>query len=68
MPKKIRELKRMLRRAGWVQIPGGGKGSHSKWRHPRVQRKVTLAGKDGSDAKSYQESDVDNAVQEAESG
>lgn len=31
MPKKIRELKILLRRAGWVQV-SGGKGSHSKWR------------------------------------
>jgi hypothetical protein len=30
MPKKIRELKAMLRQAGWVEIEGG-KRSHTKW-------------------------------------
>src|SRR5215208_5227731 len=35
MPKKIRELKAMLRQSGWYLVPGGGKGSHTKWRHPK---------------------------------
>jgi predicted RNA binding protein YcfA (HicA-like mRNA interferase family) len=67
MPKKIRELKAMLRRAGWSQVPGGGKGSHSKWHHPNVWRNVTLAGNDGDDAARYQEKDVQQAVREASS-
>ncbi len=65
MPKKIRELKAMLRGAGWEQVPGGGKGSHTKWRHRNVSRVVTLSGKDGQDAKPYQERDVKAAVEEA---
>lgn len=65
MPKKIRELKAMLRRAGFEQVPGAGKGSHTKWRHRNIARKITLAGGDGDDAKKYQEKDVNNAVQEA---
>jgi predicted RNA binding protein YcfA (HicA-like mRNA interferase family) len=65
MPKKIRELKAMLSRAGFVQVPGG-KGSHSKWRHPRVSRTITLSGNDGSDAKDYQEKDVQRGIREAE--
>ncbi|HSZ59777.1 MAG TPA: type II toxin-antitoxin system HicA family toxin [Tepidisphaeraceae bacterium] len=65
MPKKIRELKAMLRRAGWEQISGGGKGSHTKWRHRKVGRVVTLSGNDGNDAREYQEKDVRNAVEEA---
>jgi predicted RNA binding protein YcfA (HicA-like mRNA interferase family) len=64
MPKKLRELKAMLRSAGWVQIPGG-KGSHSKWRHPQVPRRVVLSGHDGDDARRYQEKDVVRAVMEA---
>ncbi len=32
MPKKIRELKEMLRQSGFTQRPG--KGSHTNWSHP----------------------------------
>jgi predicted RNA binding protein YcfA (HicA-like mRNA interferase family) len=66
VPKKIRELKAMLSRAGFSQIPGGGKGSHSKWKHPNVARTIILSGNDGSDAKPYQEKDVQQAIREAE--
>ena len=68
MPKKIRELKGMLRKAGWIQLPGGGKGSHSKWAHAAVSRRVILSGNDGDDAKRRQERDVENAVSEATTG
>ena len=64
MPKKIRELRQMLRRAGWILIEGG-KGSHSKWMHPRVARHVVVSGNDGNDALRYQEKDVARAVREA---
>jgi predicted RNA binding protein YcfA (HicA-like mRNA interferase family) len=56
MPKKIRELKAMLLRAG-CQCESG-KGSHTKWSHPELANKLTLSGKDGADAKRYQEKDV----------
>jgi predicted RNA binding protein YcfA (HicA-like mRNA interferase family) len=65
MPKKIRDLKSLLRAAGWAEVAGGGKGSHTKWTHPRVPRRLTLSGKDGKDAKRYQEKDVARAVAEA---
>jgi predicted RNA binding protein YcfA (HicA-like mRNA interferase family) len=68
MPKKIRELKSMLRRAGWIEIQGGGKGSHTKWAHPRIARRVILSGNDGDDAKPRQQKDIDVAVREAEEG
>jgi predicted RNA binding protein YcfA (HicA-like mRNA interferase family) len=61
MPKKIRELKSLLLRAGFTCTPG--KGSHTKWFHPLLPGKLTLSGKDGNDAKSYQEKDVNNALQ-----
>jgi predicted RNA binding protein YcfA (HicA-like mRNA interferase family) len=64
MPKKIRELKAILRRAGWVMV-AGGKGSHTKWAHATVPRRLILSGKDGNDAKPKQERDVENAVREA---
>lgn len=60
MPKKIRELKQMLRKVGFSERPG--KGSHTNWIHPLYAGKVTVSGKDGSDAKPYQEKEVANAV------
>jgi predicted RNA binding protein YcfA (HicA-like mRNA interferase family) len=64
MPKKIRELNAMLRQAGWEMVAGGEKGSHSKWRHPNSQRRLTLSGNDGDDAQQYQQQAVTNAVKE----
>ena len=56
MPKKIRELKAMLLKAGC--ICDRAKGSHTKWSHSLLSYKITLSGKDGKDAKRYQEQDV----------
>lgn len=56
MPKKIRELKAMLRKAGFIPRPG--KGSHTVWEHPDLDDKLALSGGDGYDAKTYQEKDV----------
>ena len=60
MPKKIRELKSLLLKAGFIYE--SGRGSHTKWSHPLLPGKLTLSGKDGGDAKPYQEKDVDNAL------
>jgi len=60
MPKKIRELKSLLSKAGFTCLPG--KGSHTKWFHPLLPGKLTLSGKDGDDAKPYQEKDVNGAI------
>lgn len=60
MPKKIRELKSLLLQAGFIYRPG--KGSHTNWFHPLLAGRVTLSGKDGDDAKLYQEKDVNNAL------
>ncbi len=56
MPKKIRDLKAMLIKAGCISE--SGKGSHTKWKHPLINRKIVLSGKDGADAKRYQENEV----------
>jgi len=53
MPRKVRELKADLRRAGF--IPRTAKGSHTVWEHPLVAQKVTVSGSDGGDALAYQE-------------
>ena len=60
MPKKIRELKRLLKTAGFTVQPA--KGSHSKRTHPKLSQSIIIAGKDGSDAKSYLEKQVMNAL------
>lgn len=62
MPKKIRELKKKLRKAGFTSKPG--KGSHEKWVHALLAEHVVIAGKDGSDAKKYLEKQVDRVVKE----
>ena len=64
MPKKIRELKNLLLQAGFYYRTG--KGSHSNWYHPLLSDRVTLSGKDGSDAKPYQEKDVKNVLEKLE--
>ncbi len=62
MPKKIRELKKMLKKTGFQQV--GGKGSHTNWIHPLYSGKVTISGKDSKDAKSYQEKEVKKAIEQ----
>lgn len=64
MAKKIRELKSLLLKAGFTCR--SGKGSHTVWSHPLLPGKLTLSGKDGADAKPYQEKDVNTAIQKVE--
>jgi len=52
----------MLRKAGFQEIPG--KGSHTNWIHPFYLGKVTISGKDGSDAKVDQERETKQAIEE----
>ncbi len=56
MPKKVRELKALLGKAGFRWR--SGKGSHTVWEHPLADKSVTLSGKDGADAHRYQEREV----------
>lgn len=63
MPRKIRQLKADLRRAGFV-LTDRGKGSHEVWEYPAVTiASVTLSGRDGADARPYQERDVRLAIE-----
>lgn len=64
MPKKIRDLKQQLRKAGFQELPG--KGSHTNWIHPLYAGKITVSGKDGTDAKLYQEKEILKAIQQVE--
>ncbi|HDP95267.1 MAG TPA: type II toxin-antitoxin system HicA family toxin [Candidatus Aminicenantes bacterium] len=61
MPRKIRELIRDLKKAGFVDR--GGKRSHRNFTHPKGT-KITLSGNPSQDAKKYQERDVGRAIQE----
>lgn len=57
MPRKIRQLKRDLRRAG--AYLASEEGDHEKWKHRLVPDfYVEIAGGDGDDAKRYQEKSV----------
>jgi predicted RNA binding protein YcfA (HicA-like mRNA interferase family) len=60
MPKKIREIRKILRKAGFSAVQG--KGSHEKWIHPLLVEHIVVAGKDGSDAKAYLEKQVDQLI------
>lgn len=66
MPKKVRELKQLLQQAGFVLLPKRGKGSHSYWIHELLPKPIVLSGKDGGDAKPYQEQRVAEALKTIE--
>jgi predicted RNA binding protein YcfA (HicA-like mRNA interferase family) len=63
MPRKVRELIAELQRAGFKEIPGAGRGSHRKLVHPNYSGAVTVSGKLGDDAKSYQEKQIRRAIE-----
>jgi predicted RNA binding protein YcfA (HicA-like mRNA interferase family) len=63
VPRKVRELKADLRRAGFTEQRRRAKGSHAYFRHPLIPDGVTIAGSDGSDAQDYQEKQVAAALQ-----
>ncbi|MBP0000785.1 MAG: type II toxin-antitoxin system HicA family toxin [Cyanobacteria bacterium SID2] len=61
MPPKIRDLKKLLAKAGFVKI--SAKGSHTKWKHPSLSVVLIISGNDGKDAKRYQEKQVTEALE-----
>ncbi|MBW4690376.1 MAG: type II toxin-antitoxin system HicA family toxin [Lyngbya sp. HA4199-MV5] len=46
---------------GFSELPG--KGSHTNWIHALYAGKITVSGKDGADAKRYQEKEVREAIE-----
>jgi len=62
MPRKIRELIKDLKSAGFQEI-SGGKGSHRKYTHAEYAGAVTVSGKSGDDAKQYQEKRIGQAIE-----
>ena len=63
MPRKVRDIVAELLTHGFVEIPGGGKGSHRKFVHERFPGAVTISGRSGDDAKPYQEKQVRKALE-----
>jgi predicted RNA binding protein YcfA (HicA-like mRNA interferase family) len=47
MPLKVREVVRLLERAGWIEMRS--KGSHRHFRHPQRPVLVTVPGNDGKE-------------------
>jgi len=63
MPRKVREVIRELKKAGFADR--GGKGSHRNYVHPNVAKPVTISGNPGDDARHYQEKAVKLAIEES---
>jgi predicted RNA binding protein YcfA (HicA-like mRNA interferase family) len=62
VPRKIRELRADLRRAGFTI--DHQTGSHQVWKHPDLRGiGAVIAGQDGADAKPYQETQVRRVLQ-----
>ncbi len=65
MPRKIRDLLKDLRNAGFVLV-SGGKGSHRKFSANDGQVVTIIPGRDGDDAKPYLERQVQDKINEIE--
>jgi predicted RNA binding protein YcfA (HicA-like mRNA interferase family) len=63
MPKKIRQLIRELKMAGFIDR--GGKGSHRNFMHPSGVA-LTVSGRLGDDAKPYQVKSVREKIEESQ--
>lgn len=58
---KIRELKSLFKKAGFIYR--SAKGSHTRWCHPLLpEDPITISGKDGDDAKLYIEKEVNEKL------
>ncbi len=67
MPKKVRELKAMVAKVGYILQAGRGKGSHTFWKHPLLpEEPLTIPGKDGDDAPLYLERGIQRVLKKLE--
>lgn len=67
MPRKIRQLLKDYRKAGFEIVKGAGKGDHRKLRHDKFPGAIILDGKEGADCKPYQEKDLKAAIKQTNS-
>ena len=67
MPKKIRELKAMVAKVGYILQQKRGKGSLTFWKHPLLpEEPLTIPGKDGNDAPLYLERNIKRVLKKLE--
>ena len=64
MPRKVRELIKELKKAGFVDR--GGKDSHRNFVHSKVVKPITISGKPGDDVLDYQEKIAKLAIKESQ--
>lgn len=65
VPRKIRDLLKDLRQAGFVLVPGG-KGSHRKFQANGGKIIMIVPGRDGDDAQTYLERQVQQKIKESQ--
>jgi predicted RNA binding protein YcfA (HicA-like mRNA interferase family) len=63
MPRKIRELIRDLKEAGWYPVRGS---KHAKFKHAKAKGSVILNRDEGDDARHYEEKEVRKAIKAAQ--
>lgn len=64
MPRKIRQFKAELSREGFIYLSKRGKGSHERWRHPLLNKTLTVPGKNGDDVPLYLEKQLTKLLAE----
>lgn len=65
MPRKIRDLIKDLRKAGFTLVPGG-KGSHRKFHGKGGKIVMIIPGRDGDDAQPYLERQIQEKISESQ--
>lgn len=65
MPRKVREVRKDYKQAGFIEKRSRGKGSHWKYIHP-LGVVATVSGRDGADAQAYQENQLKQKLAEVE--
>ena len=65
MPRKIRDLLKDLRKAGFVLVDGG-KGSHRKFHGNGGKVVMIVPGREGDDARPYLERQVQEKIKESQ--
>lgn len=63
MPRKIRQVLKAYKKAGFFVVHGAGKGDHRKLKHEKFSGSIILDGKEGSDARPYQEKQLKQALE-----
>jgi predicted RNA binding protein YcfA (HicA-like mRNA interferase family) len=65
VPRKIRDLLKDLRKAGFTLV-SGGKGSHRKFQAKDGKIVMIVPGREGDDAKPYLERQVQEKISESQ--